>query len=244
MFPTGADSQTKRHTGAQPLGSQLTVSLSEQQQRQYSLVEALRDPARYAHPTRDIRVIETHISIVILTGAFAYKIKKPVNLGFLDFSTLQRRKYFCEEEVRLNSRYAPEIYLGVVSFSGSPGAPFIRDKGEGFEYAVRMVQFDQGDLFSALLERGNLGISHIRQLACKLADFHLRVAAPCDATSPYGSKAQVLAPMLENFPQIREIVSEPRIVDELAEMEKWTRRAGIDASERIEQRRAATAICI
>jgi aminoglycoside phosphotransferase family enzyme/predicted kinase len=215
----------------------MAASFSEQQQRQYALVQALQDPACYAHPTRDIRVIETHISIVVLTGAFAYKIKKPVNLGFLDFSTPQRRKYFCEEEVRLNSRYAPDIYLGVVTFSGSPGTPFIRDKGEGFEYAVRMVQFEQGGLLSAMLERGALNITHVRRVASKVAEFHMHGAARCDATAPYGSQARVLSPMLENFRQIRETVPDKDTVRRLADLEHWTRRTGIDVAAHIEQRR-------
>ncbi len=230
--PMGSYSAT-RPTFSPPLG----VAVSEQQQRQYALVQALQDPACYAHPTRDICVIETHISIVILTGAFAYKIKKPVNLGFLDFSTPQRRKYFCEEEVRLNSRYAPDIYLGVVTFSGSPVTPFIRDRGEGFEYAVRMLQFDPHSLLSDMLEQGQLDIGHIRRVAAKVANFHLRGAAHCDASAPYGAQARVLSPMLENFAQIREITADPGTLDKLAALEQWTRRTGIDVAEHIERRR-------
>jgi hypothetical protein len=78
------------------------------------LVAALRDPARYPHPAEAVELIETHISWVFLAGEYAYKVKKPVNLGFLDFSTLQARRFYCEEELRLNRRTAPELYLGVV----------------------------------------------------------------------------------------------------------------------------------
>ncbi|MDH3713213.1 MAG: AAA family ATPase [Gammaproteobacteria bacterium] len=238
MLPVSHGVQSRHGAGTgTALSPQLAASLSEQQQRQYALVQALQDPACYAHPTRDISVIETHISIVVLTGAFAYKIKKPLNLGFLDFSTPQRRKYFCEEEVRLNSRYASDIYLGVVTFSGSPGTPYIRDKGEGFEYAVRMMQFDQGDLLSAMLERGRLDIAHIRRVASKVAEFHIHGAARCDATAPYGSQARVLSPMLENFRQIRENLPDQETARKLADLEHWTRRNGIDKAEHIEQRR-------
>ncbi len=214
------------------------VPPSDQQRRQYTLVQALRDPACYAHPTRDIRVIETHISIVILTGAFAYKIKKPVNLGFLDFSSPQRRKYFCEEEVRLNGRYASDIYLGVVTFSGSPGTPFIRDKGEGFEYAVRMVQFDQEALFSAMLSRDELRLTHVQSLARTVAKFHLYEAARCPSSGAYGKPARVLSPMRENFAQLRALVRDSGAADRLAALEKWTRRAGLDLTTAIGQRRS------
>ena len=84
------------------------VNTSTQNQ---ALITALLNPALYDHPVLNIQLIETHISWVILTGPYAYKIKKPVNLGFLDFSTLEKRKYYCEEELRLNRRLAPEIYL-------------------------------------------------------------------------------------------------------------------------------------
>lgn len=238
MLPVDHRSQSRHNDVVSPVfSSQMAASSTQQQERQHALVDALRDPRSYAHPTRDIRVIETHISIVILTGAFAYKIKKPVNLGFLDFSTLQRRKYFCEEEVRLNSRYAPAIYLGVVSFSGSPTTPYIRDKGEGFEYAVRMVQFDQESLLSNMLEQGRLGAAQIRRLAQKMADFHLNGAARCDEQAPYGAQARVLSPMLENFTQIRQSVLDRQTADKLAKLEQWTRATAIEVAEHIERRR-------
>ncbi len=83
------------------------------------LVAALRDPARYPHPVRRVELLQTHISWVLLTGSYAYKIKKPVNLGFLDFTTLAARRHFCEEELRLNRRLAPDIYLDVVPITGT-----------------------------------------------------------------------------------------------------------------------------
>jgi aminoglycoside phosphotransferase family enzyme len=79
-----------------------------------SLFQSLKNPKFYGKNIKSIELIQTHISYVALTGRFAYKIKKPVNFGFLDFSTLEKRKFFCEEEVRLNKRLCPEIYLGVV----------------------------------------------------------------------------------------------------------------------------------
>ncbi len=102
------------------------------------LVHALLDPACYPHPVRQVEHIETHISDVFLTGEYAYKLKKPLDLGFLDFSTLEKRRLCCEEELRLNRRLAPELYLEVVPISGRPAQPRICGDGEPFEYAVRM----------------------------------------------------------------------------------------------------------
>jgi len=94
-----------------------------------ALISALLDPTAYDHPCRDIQLIETHISWLLLTGDYAYKIKKPVNFGFLDFSTLPLRQHFCTEEIRLNARLAPQIYLRVVRISGSATEPHINGDG-------------------------------------------------------------------------------------------------------------------
>ena len=89
------------------------------------LIRALHSAARYPHPVTAVELIETHISWVLLTGAYAYKIKKPVNLGFLDFTSLERRRHFCEEELRLNRRLAPALYLGLVRICGPEDAPVL-----------------------------------------------------------------------------------------------------------------------
>src|SRR5579863_5668768 len=93
------------------------------------LIEALSNPAAYPHAVQEIEVKQTHISVVFLASEFVYKLKKPVNLGFLDFSTLEKRRHFCEEEVRLNRRLAPAVYEGVVPVVRSGSG--IRLEGEG-----------------------------------------------------------------------------------------------------------------
>src|SRR4051812_3037376 len=102
-----------------------------------ALIAALQSPVVYSHPSHDVCVHETHISWVVLSGPFAYKIKKPVDLGFVDFTTLERRRYFCEEELRLNRRLAPDLYLDVVPITGSHNAPRVNGAGRAIEYAVR-----------------------------------------------------------------------------------------------------------
>ena len=100
-------------------------------------------PGVFDHPTKNIELIETHISWVILTGDFAYKIKKPVDFGFLDFSTLEKRHQCCKQELQLNSRLAPDIYLDVITITGTSEEPRISGSGKVFEYAVKMTQFPQ-----------------------------------------------------------------------------------------------------
>merc|ERR1712093_690483 len=107
----------------------------------------MQNPDLYDHPVDGLQVIETHISQVILTGDYAYKIKKPMDFGFLNFSTLDRRKHFCEEELRLNRRLAEKLYLEVVPITGTPEAPILDGEGEAFEYAIKMRQFGQDQLF-------------------------------------------------------------------------------------------------
>ena len=120
------------------------------------LIQALTDPSVYAHPTSEITVLQTHISWIVLTGPYAYKIKKPVNFGFVDFSTLAKRHFFCQEELRLNRRLAPHLYLDVVAIAGTSERPRVHGQGAPIEYAVHMVQFAQDTLLSHLIDAGQL----------------------------------------------------------------------------------------
>ena len=116
-----------------------------------TMIDAFRNPACYSHPISEVSIVETHISWVILTGQYAYKIKKPVAFSFVDFSTLEKRRWFCEEEVRLNRRLAPEVYLGVAPLTGSPSAPRVDGVGVPFEFAVKMNNFLPGKRFTTFL---------------------------------------------------------------------------------------------
>src|SRR5262245_66341894 len=102
------------------------------------LIATLSAPAAYPYAVERVTVHQTHISVVFLAGPFAYKIKKPVNLGFLDFSKLEKRRHYCEEEVRLNRRLAPEIYLGVVPVVGGNSGVHFEGDGAAIEWAVKM----------------------------------------------------------------------------------------------------------
>ena len=122
-----------------------------------ALIQALLDPRCYPHPVASVRLIETHISWLLLTGRYAYKIKKPLTLDFLDFGSLDRRLHYCCEELRLNKRFAPKIYLDVVPITGDERGPRVEGAGEAFEYAVKMREFEQDSLLDRLLEAGSLG---------------------------------------------------------------------------------------
>ncbi len=166
------------------------------------LIQALHDPACYDHAVQDIRAVETHISWVVLTGPYAYKIKKPVNLGFLDFSTLDKRRFYCEEELRLNRRLAESLYLGVTSITGAPASPRLGGAGPAIEYAVKMVQFPEAARLDRMLAQGELRPEHIDLLAQELAEFHGRIAVAGNGM-PYGDPEHVYEPVRENFEQIR-----------------------------------------
>jgi aminoglycoside phosphotransferase family enzyme/predicted kinase len=181
----------------------------------------LLQPAVYEHPVTEIQLIETHISWVVLTGSYVYKIKKPVNLGFLDFSTLEKRRFCCNEEIRLNSRLAAEIYLDVVAITGTPGQPVLQGDGQVIEYAVKMVQFPQQAQLDNMLTEGRLGNTHIDAIAEMVAKFHQAIdSAPAD--SEFGSPAYVHHPVAENFSQIREHLHTNKYDDQLADLEAWS----------------------
>jgi hypothetical protein len=166
------------------------VSLSD-----YALMIAgLQSPAAYPHPAERLTHLETHASHVFLAGGFAYKVKKPVNLGFLDFSTLERRRFFCGEELRLNRRLAPDTYLSVVPITGTPEAPRVAGLGEALEYAVMMRRFPQ----SALLSRRRVTPDIVDRIAERLAAFHATIAA-APADSPYGTPDTVLSALLDTI---------------------------------------------
>jgi aminoglycoside phosphotransferase family enzyme/predicted kinase len=137
-----------------------------------SLVESLMEEGAFRHPVTDIDLIETHISWLIVAGDFAYKIKKPVVLDFLDFGSLSRRKFFCDEEVRLNKRWAPDIYIDAIPVTVKDGRPRFGGDGEIVEYAVWMRRFDQRLRLDHQLDSGNLSAEDMRELARNIAARH------------------------------------------------------------------------
>lgn len=185
-----------------------------------TLLKALQDPALYDHPIDSFTLMETHISWVLLTGEYVYKVKKPVNFGFLDYSSLARRAHFCREELRLNQRLAPDLYLDVIPVRGSETSPSLQGDGPIIEYMVKSRQFRQQDLLGNMEREGRLEARHIDALAERLASFHADIErAPAD--SEWGEPAQANAPVAQNFEQIRGMLTEPAHLAQLDELELW-----------------------
>ncbi|MDO9222043.1 MAG: AAA family ATPase, partial [Thiobacillus sp.] len=157
-----------------------------------------------------------------LTGTFAYKIKKSLNLGFLDFSTLDKRLHACEEEVRLNRRLAPAIYLGVVPITGSPATPRINGTGEAFEYAVKMHQFPPDATLDQLEGEGRLTARQVETIGPALARFHLEACARAGADSPWGDPQQVWQPVAQNFLQIAPRLTDTADRQQLDALQRWS----------------------
>jgi len=184
------------------------------------MLEALRDPQCYPHPVARVTLLETHISWVILTGGYAYKIKKPVNPGFLDFTTLAARRYYCDEELRLNRRLAPGLYLETVAITGSPQQPVIGGSGPGIEYAVKMREFPQSALLDSALARGDVGVEAIQALAHRIAAFHAALT-PAAMTAD-AAAAAALAPALDNFRKMLPLLDAPADIATLDALRDWT----------------------
>jgi aminoglycoside phosphotransferase family enzyme/predicted kinase len=136
------------------------------------LIDALRDPRVYPHPVAAVEVVETHISWVVLAGERVYKIKKPVDLGFLDFTTLGRRRHFCEEEVRLNRRLAPDTYLGVVELTREAGRVRVGGSGAVVEVAVQMRRLPADRMLDRLVREGRADAFLLDAIGVLVARFH------------------------------------------------------------------------
>ena len=186
-----------------------------------SLIQALQNPALYDHPINTFQVIETHISWIVLTGPYAYKIKKPVDFGFLDFSTLEKRRHFCQQELALNRRLAPELYLDVIAITGARESPELNGAGDVIEYAVKMIQFPQEAQLDRLLIRHGLQTGHIDELAAIIAEFHTH-ARCADTDTAFGDPSTVWHFVEENFDQIQPLLTQPDDLAQLQQLRTWS----------------------
>ncbi len=218
--------------------------------RSTRLVDALRQSGPWPHPVQEpIGLVETHISWVLLTGPYAYKLHKPVNLGFLDFTGLEQRLHDCREELRLNLRLSQDLYLGLVAVVDSPAGLRVVEASEEpgsaplpggvlpLEVGLRMRQFPQEALLPAALARGAIDGKQLEALALDLARFHQRAAvAPADGA--YGTPAAVLQPVRDNITAL-----EPRLPAHahplLEQVRRWSERCFADIRPLLEQRLAA-----
>lgn len=186
-----------------------------------SLIESLLKPEAYPHPVAAIELIETHISWVLLTGDYVYKIKKPVQFDFLDFSSLEKRHFYCQEELRLNRRLAPDLYLQVVPITGTVEQAQINGAAEIIEYAVQMRQFDTRELLSEIAKSGGLNAAMIDELADLAADFHRCAETDSSSASRYGTVAEIQHWFLGNFIHIKPLLTDEKFLQQITKLEQW-----------------------
>ncbi|MEZ5571065.1 MAG: AAA family ATPase [Halioglobus sp.] len=167
---------------------------------------------------------ETHISWVILCGDVAYKIKKPVNFGFLDFSSLALRRHYCEEELRLNRRFSPELYLAVVPITQEGGKAVLEGTGVPIDYAVKMRRFNETQLLDNIAARNGMDMTLLRALARELAELHkkLPVCQPDPRSDEPGTPAALLAAIRQNFQQVRHYPLAEAQLLQLQAIEQWS----------------------
>lgn len=171
-------------------------------------IQALLHPERYDHPAADIKLVQTHISSVILAGDFVYKFKKPVNFGFLDFSDLEKRRICCEQEVLLNRRLCPDIYLGLVAVTAEGGGNFVLNgTGTVVEYGVKMARMPEERMMVQLIRSGELQAAHIDALVAVLAEFYQKADGGPEIAR-FGTAEAVGVNVLENFEQTQSFVDQ------------------------------------
>lgn len=166
------------------------------------LIDELSRPAAYPHDVEAVEVRQTHISAVFLAGSFAYKVKKPLDLEFLDFTTLEKRRHFCREEVRLNRRLAPEVYLGAVPIVRAGTGLRVGGDGEPVEYAVKMRRLPDDARLLSLVERDALEPGVLDRLGARIAAFH-REAESGTSIARFGRFDVVAGNARENLEQSR-----------------------------------------
>jgi hypothetical protein len=187
-----------------------------------TLINSLSQEKTYLHPVScPIEVKRTHSAIVFLTGEYAYKLKKPVNLGFLDFSTLDKRKHFLEEELRLNQRLAPDLYLEVLPISQVSDQFILGDNSNIVEYSLKMRQFPQDTLLSHLEENHQLTSDIIQALGKVVADFHLHTPSN-DYITSFGKIDKIREAIDENYQQTDQYIDWLQTQDQFTETQAFT----------------------
>lgn len=209
----------------------MTTASSPVKSLDSGLIESLLNPEAYPHPTRSIEMIETHISWVLLTGPFAYKIKKPVKLGFLDFRNLDARLFYCREELRLNQPWAPEIYIDVVPITVSGVQLLVNGDGPAVEYAVRMHQFSQNQRLDLQLVANQLSGDNMDDLASNIARRH----QSANVTGPAGRDEKLAHIRDDMWDNLNALEGQPAAKN-LQHLRQWTARQ-LDRLEPVLQRR-------
>ncbi len=169
------------------------------------LVQALLEPKTYPEAPQGVELVQTQMSFVFLTGDHVYKVKKPVDLGYLDYTTLDKRRFYCQKEVELNRRLCPDAYLGVVPITQDEVGISIGGQGEVIEYAVRMLRLPQGAMMDVLLAQDQVSPDMVASVARKLAEFHKKAETNAEI-SAFGDLGTIVQNTDENFIQTKKYI--------------------------------------
>jgi len=188
---------------------------------QLKMIDDLMHPSAYPEAPKNITLAQTHISTVFIGDKFVYKIKKPVNFGFLDFSTLQKRKYYCNKEVELNSRFSDDVYLGVhtVTFDGTRHV--IDGKGKIVDYAVKIRRLSDEDILKSRFKKGNVTPKDIKRIGEAIASFH-KISSRSNEIDKYGKLDVVRFNTDENFQQTEEFIGDSITREQYQDLKNWT----------------------
>jgi aminoglycoside phosphotransferase family enzyme len=185
------------------------------------LIQAMLDPAFYPHHPAEVDLLQTHISYLFLAGELVYKVKKPVDFGFLDFTTLEKRHYYCQEEVRLNKRFSPDVYLETVPISRIGDAFRLGDDTEVIEYAVKMRRINEDHMLYQLLAAGKVGSETMQLIGDHLAKVY--AAIPSDEKArAFGSLEVISTNIVENFEQTKKYIEGPITQEQFDAIESWS----------------------
>jgi aminoglycoside phosphotransferase family enzyme len=201
-------------------------------------IQHLQQNSSYPHAVEGVQLLQTHISFVLLAGDFVYKWKKPVNFGFLDFSTLEKRKYYCEQELILNRRLCPDLYLDVVTVNRDGSQYSLNGRGEVVEYGVKMARMPEDRMMSQVISAGQLDRGQIDRIIAVLVPFYQR-ADGTEAIGEFGCAASVAVNVLENFDQTESFVDQGALSrGQFLQIGDYA-RAFLQDEQRFERRRVA-----
>jgi aminoglycoside phosphotransferase family enzyme len=187
------------------------------------LVQALLDPKTYPEAPGPVQLMQTQMSFVFIAGDFVYKVKKPVNLGYLDYTTLEKRHFFCQREVELNRRLCPDAYLGVVPIVKARGKISLGGRGKVIDYAVKMRYLPQDRMMNILLANNQVSAEMVTRLAQKLVEFHQK--AETSATiSAFGDIETIRVNTEENFDQTEKSIGRTISQEKYDRIKNYTRR--------------------
>jgi aminoglycoside phosphotransferase family enzyme len=186
-----------------------------------SAIKTLLNSRAYPHKPQKIELVQTQMSFIFLTGEYVYKIKKPVNLGYLDYTTLEKRRFFCHQELELNRRLCPHVYLAVVPVVERKGGLRIEGQGKAIEYAVKMKQLPQDRMMDVLLLRGQVTLEMVARVAEKLASFHQKVETNPEIAA-FGRLDVIRHNCDENFAQSEKYIGVSITAEEYQHINNYT----------------------